>query len=89
MSNRKRPQPIQPKLIALAIAAFALGYVMLNYFAKMERVILGNTFHIIFGCGLMAVATLYIGWAVYRRFLKKPKKRRSRPVFLNEKEKNA
>lgn len=89
MSSRKRPQPLEPKLIALAIAAFILGYFMLNYFAKMEKVILGNTFHIVFGCGLMAGATLYVGWAVYRRFFKKAKKRRSRPVFLNENEKNA
>jgi peptidoglycan/LPS O-acetylase OafA/YrhL len=86
--NRKKKPPLQPKLIALALLGFALGYYMLNFLSAIEFVFLGSTFHIVVGCALMAGTALYVGRALYKRFFEKKNNRKSRPVFLNDKKKS-
>ena len=85
--NRRKKQPIVPKLIALAVLGFALGFYMLNYLSRQENILFGPTFHIVIGCALMAATTLYVVRAFYKRYFERKSHRRSRPVFLNNEKK--
>ncbi|MFC6876846.1 hypothetical protein [Flavobacterium myungsuense] len=49
----------------------------------MENPFLGNTFHIILGCILMAVSTLIIVITVKKEFFPK-KRKRTNHVFLDD-----
>jgi len=87
-SKRERAKPSQNNSSKIIIGAFVLiciGYYMLNYIAKREDPPLGNTFHIIMGCALMAIAAIAIFAILKKKYFPKKKRRsKSRPVFLNE-----
>ncbi|PWA04393.1 hypothetical protein DB895_11620 [Flavobacterium psychrotolerans] len=51
----------------------------------METPFLGNTFHIIFGCILMAISLIFLGFIINKLFLrKKRKKNHHNHVFLKD-----
>ncbi|HEY0047095.1 MAG TPA: hypothetical protein VGB44_10330 [Flavobacterium sp.] len=87
-SRKKSVTKNKNKDLALVLAAFALmgiGYYLLNHVATWEDPVLGNTFHIIAGCTLMALSGVIFFVIIRDNFLKKKKrKEKSKPVFLND-----
>lgn len=75
--------------IGLCVIMFAVGYVLLEWVSVRENPVLGNTFHIVAGYLLMAVALVGTGLIVrylYRLKLRqKRKKSGSKVVFLDDK----
>ncbi|MBD3582926.1 hypothetical protein [Flavobacterium selenitireducens] len=76
------------KGIALCVALFVLGYVLLEWVSVKEDPILGNTFHIVAGYLFMAAALVGIGLILRKlyRLRKKQKRRKSGSpvVFLDD-----
>lgn len=71
--------------ILLSILLFSLGYYLLNYISIMETPFLGNTFHIVLGCILMAASLIFIGFTINKIYLhKKRKKHHHNHVFLKD-----
>ncbi len=71
--------------IILLLLGFALGYYMLNYVATWEKPPLGNTFHIVMGCAIMAVTAIALGAIIKKTFFpSKPRRKKSRHVFLDD-----
>ena len=81
--NRKIKRTLNIKIILICIVFFILGYYLLNHVSVMENPFLGNTFHIILGCILMAVSTLIIVITVKKEFFPK-KRKRTNHVFLDD-----
>ena len=81
--SRKVKSILNIKIILIFIAFFILGYYLLNHVSVMEKPFLGNTFHIILGCILMAVSTLIIVITVKKEFFPK-KRKRTNHVFLDD-----
>ncbi len=84
---RKRTD-YQGYFIIASLAMIALGYYMLDHVATWEDPPLGNTFHIVMGCILMALAGLWLIKLLRERYFPKRKKKRERPIFLDELQKN-
>lgn len=70
------------KVILAMLFVLSLGYFMLYEFATYEAPFLGHTFHIVFGCLLMAIAIIITLVSIKVRFFQKKKRRSKRPVFL-------
>ena len=81
--SRKVKSILNIKIILSCIAFFILGYYLLNHVSVMENPFLGNTFHIILGCILMAISILIIGITVKKEFFPK-KRKRTNHVFLDD-----
>ncbi|MFD0778776.1 hypothetical protein ACFQZF_10055 [Flavobacterium myungsuense] len=81
--SRKIKSNLNIKIILICIVFFILGYYLLNHVSVMENPFLGNTFHIILGCILMAVSTLIIVITVKKEFFPK-KRKRTNHVFLDD-----
>lgn len=81
--NRKIKRTLNIKIILICIVFFILGHYLLNHVSVMENPFLGNTFHIILGCVLMAVSTLIIVITVKKEFFPK-KRKRTNHVFLDD-----
>ncbi len=75
------------KVILLAFAGMCLGYYLLNYLATVEDILPGPVFYIIAGCLLMAISFIVLASKVKEMYFPKKRKKKSRPVFLEDKEK--
>ena len=75
------------KIMAICVVIFGLGYYILNHISRMEKPFLGNTFHIIFGCTLMAISSLLFAYITKKQFFPK-KRKRTKQVFLEDITKN-
>ncbi len=76
MSSSRR-QRKRRKLILIVVCCFlfAIGYYFLNEVSTWFEVPLGVTFHVIFGCTLMASSGIYIVYTIKRLyFTKRPKR---------------
>ena len=76
------------KILAICIVVFGVGYFILNYISSMENPFLGNTFHILFGCTLMAVSGLIFIITFKKQFFPK-KRKRTNHVFLEDQQKKS
>ena len=83
-NKSRRQTDHQAYLIVLYVAVLALGYYMLDHIATWEDPPLGNTFHIVIGCILMAGSALMLIKLLRARYFPKKKKKRDRPIFLDE-----
>ena len=81
--NRKTKRIQNIKIILICIVFFILGYYLLNHVSAQEEPFLGNTFHILLGCILMAISILIIGITVKKEFFPK-KRKRTNHVFLDD-----
>lgn len=72
--------------ILFSIFIFGLGYYILNYISIMETPFLGNTFHIILGCILMATSLIFLGFNINKILLHKKRKKHHHHnhVFLKD-----
>lgn len=80
--SRKTKRNLNIKIVFSCFISFGLGYYLLNHVSTLEKPFLGNTFHIISGCILMAIATLVFAYVVKKEFFPK-KRKRTNQVFLN------
>jgi len=87
MSSRKGKQEKTKKAMltmAGCVVVFGVGYYVLNHISNRENPPLGNTFHILVGCILMAVSALVLLVTIRKHFFPKKKKSRKPPVFLDK-----
>ena len=85
--NRKLDKINQTlKITIICVVVFAVGYYVLNHISNRERPPLGNTFHIITGCVLMAVSALVLVITLKKYFFPK-KRKKSKHVFLEDESK--
>lgn len=85
--RRKRKQ-IKLVLIVVSFFVFGLGYYILNEVSARYNVAFGTTFHVIFGCSLMAIAFVYDIYAIKTLYFKKKKNKKTKAVFLDDNFKN-
>ena len=83
---RKIKRNLNIIIILICIVFFILGYYLLNHVSVMENPFLGNTFHIILGCILMALSTLIIVITVKKEFFPKKRKRTNHVFLYDQKE---
>lgn len=81
--SRKIKSKLNIKIMLICIVFFILGYYLLNHVSVLEKPFLGNTFHIILGCVLMAVSSLIFVITIKKEFFPKKRKRTSH-VFLDD-----
>lgn len=79
-SDRKKKKFI---LIFISCIVFGTGYFLLNVVSGIFEVPLGITFHVILGCTLMAVSSIYIGFTFKQLYFTK-KRKRSKQIFLDD-----
>jgi hypothetical protein len=84
-SSRERRKRKKRKLILIFVSCivFGIGFYFLNVVSGIFEVPLGVTFHVVFGCTLMAVSGLYIGYTLKQLFFTKHKKRTAR-IYLED-----
>ena len=83
MSTRRERRKKKFILIFISIIVFGIGYYFLNEVSTWFEVPLGITFHVIFGCTLMAISGIYIGYTLKQLyFTEKPK--RSKRIYLDD-----
>jgi hypothetical protein len=75
MSSRKQRKRRKLILIVVCFFLFGLGYYFLNEVSTWFEVPLGVTFHVIFGCTLMASSGIYIIYTLNRLYFTKRAKR--------------
>lgn len=85
MYSRRDKRKKKQILIFVACIIFGIGYYFLNVVSTIFEVPLGNTFHVILGCTLMAMSGLYIIYTIKQLYFTK-KKARTKRIFLNEDE---
>ena len=83
MTSRRERRRKKILLILLSCFAFGIGYYFLNEISTWFEVPLGVTFHVIFGCTLMAISGIYIGYTLKQLFFTKRRKRTKR-VYLED-----
>jgi hypothetical protein len=83
MSSRRERRKKKLILIFVSCIVFGIGYYFLNEVSTWFEVPLGITFHVIFGCTLMAISGIYIGYTVKQLFFTKRRKR-SKRIYLDD-----
>ena len=83
MSTRRERRKKKILLILLSCFVFGIGYYFLNEVSTWFEVPLGITFHVIFGCSLMAISGIYIGYTLKQLFFTKKRKRTKR-IYLDD-----
>lgn len=83
MTSRRERRRKKILLILLSCFVFGIGYYFLNEISTWFEVPLGVTFHVIFGCTLMAISGIYIGYTLKQLFFTKRRKRTKR-VYLED-----
>jgi len=83
MSSRKERRRKKILFILLSFIVFGVGYYFLNVVSKIYEVPLGLTFHVVFGCTLMAVSGLYAVYTI-KGLLFTKKRTRSKRIYLED-----
>jgi hypothetical protein len=83
MSTRRERKKLKLLLIFISCILFGIGYYFLNEVSRIHEVPLGVTFHVVFGCTLMAISGVYIGYTLNQLLFSKKTKRTKR-VYLDE-----
>jgi multisubunit Na+/H+ antiporter MnhB subunit len=87
MSSRRFKRERDNKVIAIcavSIVLLGLGYFMVENLSKREKPPLGMTFNVIVGFLLMSIGVIVLAITLKNYFFPKKKKKKSRPVFLDE-----
>lgn len=79
-SERKKKKLL---LVLVSCFIFGIGYYFLNEVSTWFEVPLGNTFHVILGCTLMAISGIYIGYTIKQLYFTKKRKRTKR-IYLDD-----
>jgi hypothetical protein len=79
-SDRRRKKLI---LVFISCIVFGIGYYFLNEVSTWFEVPLGITFHVIFGCTLMAISGIYIVYTLKQLYFTKKRKRTKR-IYLDD-----
>jgi uncharacterized membrane protein YczE len=79
-SERKKKKLL---LVLVSFFVFGIGYYLLNEVSTWFEVPLGSTFHVVLGCTLMAVSSIYIGYTINRLYFSKKRKRTKR-IYLDD-----
>lgn len=74
------------KIVGICLVALALGSYMLFHISRSLKPPLGNTFHILVGCSLIAISSLVMLVSLKHHFFPKKRKKRSSSnvVFLED-----
>lgn len=83
MSSRRERKKKKILLIFISCIVFGIGYIFLNVVSRIFEVPLGITFHVIFGCTLMAISGVYIGYTIKQLYFTKRRKITKR-VYLDD-----
>lgn len=83
MSSRKERRRKKILLIFVSFIVFGIGYYLLNEVSTWYEVPLGLTFHVVFGCTLMAISGLYVVYTIKQLFFTK-KRTRSKRIYLED-----
>jgi len=83
MSSRRERRKKKFILIFISCIVFGIGYLFLNVISGIFEVPLGITFHVIFGCTLMAISGIYIGYTIKQLYFTK-KRKRSKRIYLDD-----
>ncbi len=83
MSSRKEKKRKKLFYIFLCFFVFGIGYYFLNEVSTWYNVPLGVTFHVVFGCTLMAISGIYIGYTINQLYFTKRVKR-SKKTYLDD-----
>ncbi len=83
MSSRRERRRKKLLLVLLSCFVFGIGYYFLNEISTWFEVPLGVTFHVIFGCSLMAISGIYIGYTLKQLFFTKRRKR-TKHIYLDD-----
>lgn len=70
-------------IIAFSIISLFIGHYILNYVAVLKEPPISQTFNIILGCVIIAIALLVIAFTVKKQYFPK-KRRRTKHIFLDE-----
>ncbi|SHG09927.1 hypothetical protein SAMN05443549_10241 [Flavobacterium fluvii] len=81
MSSRKQRKRRKLILVVVSCFLFGIGYYFLNEVSTWFEVPLGVTFHVIFGCTLMASSGIYIVYTIKRLYFTKRAKR-TKHIYL-------
>jgi hypothetical protein len=81
--SKNNPTYFMLKVIA-SILLNALGYYLFIDVSTWFNPIFGNTFYIIVGCLLIAVASIYMWLLIKNKYFSKKKKKSSKAVFLKK-----
>ncbi|HWR94757.1 MAG TPA: hypothetical protein VN192_06125 [Flavobacterium sp.] len=71
------------KIILVALVTLIIGFILLEYVARLEKPFLGATFHIIFGCVLIAVSSIVLFLTIKKQFFRK-RRSQSKYTYLNK-----
>lgn len=69
---------------AICVVMFGVGLFMVENLSKRESPPLGQVFNVIVGFLLIAIAVIVLAITLKQHFFPKKKKKKSRPVFLDE-----
>jgi hypothetical protein len=83
MSSRRERKKKKLILVFVSCFVFGIGYYFLNEISTWFEVPLGVTFHVIFGCTLMAISGIYIVYTLKQLFFTKKRKRTKR-IYLDD-----
>lgn len=83
MSSRTERRKKKWLYIFVSSIIFGIGYYFLNEVSTWFEVPLGVTFHVIFGCTLMSISGIYIGYSIKKMYFTKRKKR-SKRIYLED-----
>ncbi|HWS60927.1 MAG TPA: hypothetical protein VN182_08360 [Flavobacterium sp.] len=83
MSSRSERRRKKLILVFISCIVFGIGYYFLNEISTWYEVPLGITFHVIFGCTLMAISGIYIVYTLKQLFFSK-KRKRSKRIYLDD-----
>jgi hypothetical protein len=85
-SNRFKKEKEQRvlKICGIFTAILGIGCWMLFVVSRSFKPLLGNTFHILVGCVLIAVSSLVLIVTLKNHFFPKKKRKRSGVVFLED-----
>lgn len=83
MSSRKDRKKKKLILVFISCFIFVIGYYFLEVISRIYKVPLGVTFHVVFGCTLMAVSGIYIVYTLKQLFFTKKRKRTKR-IYLDD-----
>ena len=84
MSSRRERRRKKFILIFVNCIVFGIGYYFLNEVSTWFEVPLGVTFHVVFGCTLMAISGIYIVYTLKQLYFTKKRKRTKR-IYLDDK----
>ena len=83
MSSRKQRKRRKLILLVVCFFLFGIGYYFLNEVSTWFEVPLGVTFHVIFGCTLMAGSGIYIVYTIKKLYFTKRTKR-TKHIYLED-----